>query len=195
MNQIKGKCMGDSNPALIPLSSMRNRDPSLRLVRQIVILLGIAAASSRGQSQTYRALSLDQTGQLSITLESGTVESPPKLPDQVSFSQPLLSGDRRTVAWLANYADPSASQGSSQTITGRLVLYSASHVIRSFGTDQVFWSLQFVNQDRDIAFCTGPTHGGATVCELHRIASGHLRAKWDPHSAGDLPPWVKGLTY
>ena len=157
--------------------------------------LGIVALSPRAQSQSYRSVQLDPAGQLSITLSSGTVLRPPKLQDQISFSQPLISGDHRTVAWLADYADPFGSQDSSDRIAGRLVLYRAGHVLRRFRTDQIFWSWHFVNQDLDIAFCTGPTHGGASGCELHRVVDGHLKARWDTHSVGDPPPWVHGLDY
>jgi hypothetical protein len=159
------------------------------------LFLGIIALSSRAHGQTYQSVRLDSAGQLAITLSSGTVLSPPRLQDQVSFSQPVISDDHQTVAWLADYADPSASQGSSDRIAGRLVVYRAGHVLRTFRTDQVFWSWHFIDQDRDIAFCTGPTHGGASGCELHRIATGHLKARWDTHSVGDPPPWLHGLEY
>ena len=161
----------------------------------LVAVVGIVAGSSRAQGQTYQSVQLDSAGQLSITLTSGTGLRPPRLQDQVSFSQPLISGDHQTVAWLVNYADPSAAQGSADRIAGRLVLYRAGHVLRSFNTDQTFRSWQFVNRDRDIAFCTGPTHGGASGCELHRSGSGHLQARWDTHSPGDPPLWVQGMEY
>ena len=141
----------------------------MKLVDLVTVVLGIVAVSSRAQSQTYQSVELDSAGQLSITLSSGAVLSPPKLKGQVSFSHPQLSSDRGTVAWLANFADTSAPQGSSDPIAQRLVIYRAGHRMRSFGTDQVYWSWQFVNQGRDVAFCTGPTHGGASGCELHRI--------------------------
>jgi hypothetical protein len=165
----------------------------MRLLDIVAIVVGIVAVCSRAQSQTYQSVQLDSAGQLSITLSSGAVLRPPKLQDQVSFSQPLISANHQTIAWLANYADPSAPQGSSDRVAGRLVLYRKGHVFRSFHTDQIFWSWQFVNQDRDIAFCTGPTHGGASGCELHRVDSGHLQARWDTHSLGDPPLWVQGL--
>lgn len=159
-------------------------------------LLGIVAVSSRAQSQTYQSVSLDGAGQLAVTLSSGSVVKPPRLPGQVTFSQPMMSADHRTVAWLANYPDPSAPQDSTANpIPGRLVIFRAGHVLHTFATDQIFWSWQFVRQDGDVAFCTGPTHGGASGCELHRISSGHLQAKWDTHAAGDPPLWVKGLSY
>ena len=167
----------------------------MKLFDCIAVVFGIAVLSSRAQSQTYRSVELDSAGQLSIMLSSGAVLTPPKLRDQVSFSQPMISGDHKTVAWLANYTDPSAAQDSSNRIAGRLVLYRAGHVLRSFSTDQVFWSWKFSNHDTDIAFCTGPTHGGASGCELHRSASGRLQAKWDTHSSGKPPLWVRGLDF
>ena len=166
----------------------------MKLCSLIAVML-VVAATSRAQGQAYQSVQLDSAGQLSITLSTGAVLSPPKLQDQVGFSQPRISDSHRTVAWLANYADPSAPDGSSDRIAGRLVLYRAGHVLRSFDTDQIFWSWQFEHDDREIAFCTGPTHGGATGCELHRSDSGHLQAKWDTHSAGDPPLWVHGLDY
>ncbi len=161
----------------------------------VAVALAMVAVSSRAHSQTFQSVQVDSDGQLSILLSSGAVFRPPKLRDQVSFSQPLIAGNHRTVAWLANYADASASPSSSDRIAGRLVLYRAGHVLRSFSTDQTFWSWQFVNQDRDVAFCKGPTHGGASGCELHRSGSGQLEAKWDTHSSGDPPTWVQGLEY
>jgi hypothetical protein len=167
----------------------------MKLVAIVVTLLGTLAVSSQAESQTYQSVSLDSAGQLSITLGSGSVVTPPKLQDQLSFRQPLVSGDHRTVGWLANYADSAGPQGTNDPIAGRLVLYRAGHVLRTFGTDQIFWSWGFVNQNQDIAFCTGPTHGGASGCELHRISSGLLQAKWDTHSVVDPPFWVKGLDF
>ena len=99
------------------------------------------------------------------------------------------------VAWLANYSNPGDSSVTAGPIAGHLVVYQARHVVRSFATDQIFWSWQFVNRDRDVAFCTGPTHSGASGCELHRIISGRLLARWSTHGPGDPPVWVKGLSF
>ncbi len=103
----------------------------------MAVVFGIAVLSSRAQSQTYRSVELDSAGQLSIMLSSGAVLTPPKLRDQVSFSQPMISGDHKTVAWLANYADSSAAQDSSNRIAGRLVLYCTGQVTFSAASAQI----------------------------------------------------------
>jgi hypothetical protein len=51
-------------------------------------------------------VSVDKNGQLHIVLDSGKEILPPKSRDQVSFGQPAISPDRRTVGWLVMYADP-----------------------------------------------------------------------------------------
>ena len=171
----------------------RNSDRRLvRLSFRVALALGLLAAASQAESQIYQAVGLDSAGQLSITQTSGTVFDAPVLPDQVSASQPRISEDHRTVAWLANYADPPVPSGGD-VIAGRLVLYRAGRVLRTYATDQVFWSWHFVHGSRDVAFCTGPTHGGADTCELHRVETGALLAKWNAHATGNPPHWVDGL--
>jgi hypothetical protein len=168
---------------------------SMKIRQAVTLILCLMAGVSPAGAQTYGSVSLDSAGQLSIIPSAGAIFKAPRLRDQVSFSQPSLSTDHRTLAWLANYPDPTAPPGSADPIAGRLVLYRAGRVLRTYRTDQVFWSWQFVQDGKDVAFCTGPSHGGADTCELHRISSGHRLATWSAHAAGDPPPWVKGLGY
>jgi hypothetical protein len=167
----------------------------MRLLAALLILFMMPSIHAYGQTPQYRSVLIDEKGQLHILLNSGRQILPPKLNLQIAFSDPLLSRDHRTVGWFAEYPDPGAADPANRPYSGELVLYRSGHLLRSFSTEQTFWSWQFANRDRDVAYCTGPTHGGAAECELRSLTSGHLRARWIPDDKVDPPAWAKDLRF
>ena len=102
-----------------------------------------------------------------------------------------VADDRHTRGWLILSPNPA---GTSPIAT-QLRISRDGRVIRTFTTEQVFWSWAFEPGSKRVAFHTGPTHGEpASHCELHDIATGKLIESWD----GDLqsvarPTWTKVL--
>ena len=161
----------------------------MRLLAGLLIFLSTSNLCAQSGIPLYRSVMIDQNGQLHISLGSGKQILSPKLPDQVAFSDPLLSRDHRTVGWLGEYPD------DSYTYSGDLVLYRSGHLLRKFSTGQSFWSWRFANGDRDVAYCDGPMHGGARECDLRSLSSGQLLARWIPDDKGNPPAWAKDLRF
>jgi hypothetical protein len=144
---------------------------------------------------TYKAVTIDGKGQLVIELALGGKVKPPKLPNQIAFEDPRISPDGETVGWLADYPFPGATNYVADPISGNLVLYRAGHIVQHFPTGQVFWSWKFADSYK-VAYCTGPTHGGAGECDLRDIASGRILARWLPDGDNaNTPAWAQGLSY
>ena len=162
---------------------------TMRLLATLLIFLSLPDLCAQSGTPLYRSAMIDQNGQLHILLASGRQILPPRLPYQVAFSNPLLSRDHRTVGWLADYS------GDSYPYSGALVLYRFDHLLRKFSAKQTFWSWRFANGDRDVAYCDGPTHGGASECDLRSLKSGNLLARWIPNDKADPPAWAKDLHF
>jgi hypothetical protein len=167
----------------------------MRLLAIPLVFSMVASLHGSAKTTQYRSALVDEKGQLHVALISGGETLPPKFHNQVAFGEALLSQDRRTVGWLAYYAYPGDSDHAADPIPGRLVLYRYGHVLRSFTTEQVFWSWRFAHRDHDVAYCTGPTHGGGGECELRDITSGHLLARWFPDGKGNPPVWARDLHF
>ena len=167
----------------------------MRLLAALLTLFVMPGIHAHAETPQYRSVLIDEKSQLHILLSSGRQILPPKLNLQMAFSDPLLSADHRTVGWLAEYPDPGAADPANRPYSGELVLYRSGHFLRSFSTEQTFWSWRFANRDRDVAYCTGPTHGGARECELRSLTSGHLRARCIPDDKVDPPVWAKDLRF
>ena len=161
----------------------------MRLLATLSIFISVSNLCAQFTIPLYRSVMVGENGQLHITLESGRQILPPKLPYQVAFNEPLLSRDHSTVGWLADYP------GDSYPYSGELVLYRFGHLLRKFAAKQTFWSWQFANGDRDVAYCDGPTHGGASECDLRSLTSGNLLARWIPSEKADPPAWAKNLHF
>ena len=155
------------------------------------------ALSAQVRTEAFRSAALDAQGQLHIVLSSGKELLAPRRKYQVSFSSPLISPDGKTLGWLVNYPYPGTTSPSVDPIPQTLVLYRTGRVLRTISTGQVFWDWRFYHGSRDIAYCTGPTHGGGGECVLLDIASGHLRERWLPENREDqqTPPWAEGMNF
>jgi hypothetical protein len=140
----------------------------------------------------YRSVSVDKSGQLHIVLDSGKEILPKKTSGQTSFGVPLISPDDHTVGWLEEFADP--GYGSYfREISVTLVIYRAGHVLHRFRADQVLWDWDFRDDGKQVAYSSGPTHGGAAECVLRDVESGRIVAHWWVKSASEPPSWALGL--
>ncbi|MGB7761167.1 MAG: hypothetical protein WBL61_15145 [Bryobacteraceae bacterium] len=153
----------------------------------------LAALSLFASGPVYRSVSVDESGQLHIVLDSGKEILTPKTPGQVSFGSPLISPDSRTVGWLAMYPDPGAIHYVRDPIPGKLVLVRAGRVLHTFTTEQTFWDWQFQDGGKRVAYSTGPTHGGASECVLRDVRSGAIVARWQVRSGSEAPAWARNL--
>ena len=149
----------------------------------------IALASS---DEVYRAASIDDSGQLHITLNNGNEVLPPRLHGQAAFSSPGISADHRTVGWLAQYPNP-FSEARRDLLSGALVLYRNGRILHRFDTDQIFWDWHFQDGGKRVAYSTGPTHRGAAECVLIDASSGKVIARWSVTPNGTPPGWAEPL--
>jgi hypothetical protein len=123
-------------------------------------------------------------------------DTPRELRAQVAFSDAALSSDGTTVGWLANYPNPDGSDPATDYIPQSLVIYRDGRVLSKFSTDQIFWDWKFLNADGgQVAYCTGPTHGGAAECSLHEVTTGRTVSRWLPSQNTNPPAWAKNLHY
>lgn len=149
-----------------------------------------SAAQSGAKPVVIIKVDIDSAGQVHIIDSAGHETIPPKDKDQVSCESARIAEDRRTVGWLAEYANAA----NSYPLPLALVLYRDGKIIRQIGLGQSIWDWQFVNSVNRVAFWTGPTHGGFIPhFELHDVASGKLLAQWDGHLYQRHPAWVDGL--
>ena len=135
----------------------------------------------------------DKTGRVHIRSKNGEEQVVAGKPHQIGIELVQAAPDGQTVGWLVDYSDPDNSSPDA----GKLVIFGGGHIVRRFGTDQVFWSWTFYAQGEQVAYHVGPTHGEeSSHCELHDVKTGRLLAQWD----GDLddskrPQWTRGLDH
>jgi hypothetical protein len=158
--------------------------------RTIPLLVALAIA---GYAADYRSVSVDESGQLHIVLDSGKQILPPKAQGQVSFADPAISPDRRTAGWLAMYPDPTIADDARGQLPFSLVIYRGGRVLHTFNTGQMFWDWQFQDGGKRVAYSTGPTHGGAAECVLRDVDSGRTIARWRVREGADPPAWARAL--
>ena len=171
---------------------MRSIRSTAKLPRRVRLFL-LAALTLGAGGPNYHSVSVDQTGRLHIVLDSGKEILPPKLRGQVSFGDPVISPDRRTVGWLVMYPDPAITYYIGAQIAGSLVIFRAGRVIHTFTTEQMFWDWEFQNGGKQVAYSTGPTHGGATECVLRDVDTGRTLGRWRVKEGEAPPNWAQGL--
>ena len=74
-----------------------------------------------------------------------------------------------------------------------LVIFRAGRVIHTFTTEQMFWDWQFQDGGKQVAYSTGPTHGGAAECMLRDVVSGRTISRWRVKGGEDPPSWAQAL--
>lgn len=158
-----------------------------------LLLLPLAALVFAASGEKYKSASVDQSGQLHILLDSGKEVLPNKIKGQVSFNNPKLSPDRRTIGWVVMYPDISSTGYEGTPLAFNLVLYRAGRVLRTFATEPTLWDWEFQARGKRVAFSTGPTHGGATECILRDVDSGRTVARWRVREGVQAPAWTRTL--
>jgi hypothetical protein len=144
----------------------RLEPPRMRMAHLGGTALLLAAALPLSLRATeYRSVSVDQSGQLHIVLDSGREILPQKVRGQVSFGAELPL---------------------------KLIIYPAGRVLHKFTAEQVFWDWQFQDSGKRVAYSTGPTHGGAAECVLRDVESGRTVARWSVKGS-EPPPWAQTL--
>lgn len=157
-----------------------------------IVFLGLLSAPAA--AETYVQAVIDPGGQLRILTKDRREILPKKKPEQVAFGMPEISPDGHAVGWLALY--PNCC--TSYPIPLKLVIY-ASGKLRTFtGSGLPVWRWCFQAEGKQVAFEQETVHGGIGVhYELRDVATGRLRAKYDPDpnsgASGKPPKWVAEL--
>lgn len=161
-----------------------------------VTLLAILTAWATDTHQIYRSIRIDKNGTLYIITGSGEEIRAPKSKGAVGSDEAKVSSDGRRVGWLALYPFPGLTRGDYDPgpYEGSLVIYAGGKVVQRFETDQMFWDWHFWNGGAQVAFTTGPWHGGAAQARLCDIVTGKTIATWIPDD-GEPPEWAKGLRH
>ena len=171
------------------------------LYRYCVVVLLAGAASAFAASVRYKTASIDEAGQIHILTTAAKEIVPPKFKDQVAFTQQSISPNSKIVGWLELYPYPQPPEITyvPDPIPQCLVLYQNGRALHRFRTDQIFWDWHFWSGGTQVAYVTGPTHGGGGQAILRDVASGRILQRWYPpntDSPETSPPvWVKGLRY
>lgn len=173
----------------------RNRSTSARafgLMRRcpaLMVVLSLAALS--GQTGTYRAVSIDNIGQLHITSTDGKNFVAPKLPGQTAFSGAAISGDRQSVGWLAEAV---ISSSGTSLLPVAVVIFRNGRITRKFLEPyQIVWGWRFEENGKRVAYSVGPTHGGAHECILAETYSGKVIERWHVTPDTAAPGWAESL--
>src|ERR1700678_479228 len=168
----------------------------LYLVCAAILTISSIGASGTGDGDTYTSFFINDTARLHIRLVSGQYVLAPKEKYQAGFDSPAISPDGKTIGWLQLYPFPKTDKDDydSGPIASGLAIYRNRRIIHQFGTPQVFYDWQFRSGGSEVAYATGPTHGGASEALLCDIASGKILARWIPGTANP-PEWAKGLNY
>jgi hypothetical protein len=159
-------------------------------MRTLAAILTLSSAALLWAAGDYRSVWVDEGGQLHLILATGSEVTPRKLPDQVSFLDPKISPDGRTVGWLVTYEDPFSP---SSSLAGSLVLYGNRRILHTFPAVQVFWDWQYRDGGKRVAYSTGPTHGGASECVLRDVRSGRVVLRWRIDRDVRPPEWARTL--
>lgn len=150
----------------------------------------------------YSAVSVDQAGQLHITTEAGRTITPRKKIWQSGFADPKISPDQQTVGWLVEsypeMIDPQTGKHTrmdSQLISNPLILFRQGRIIHTFTVEAIFWDWAFEQNGQQVAYCAGPTHGGASECLLRDTKTGKILQKWHVSQDTNPPAWAANLKF
>jgi hypothetical protein len=148
-----------------------------------------------GNAMRFVAAKIDSNGRLHLVTDAGSEVLAPKLKWQTRFEQVAIAEDGRTVGWLADYPDPTVTYYKGATLAGKLVIFRHGQIVRAFDSEQIFWGWGFRSGGAQVAFCTGPTHSGASECLLRRVDSGAVIERWAVNDAETPPAWSQDLYY
>jgi hypothetical protein len=148
-----------------------------------------------GGGPRYASAKIDANGRLYLVTSTGIEVHAPKLKGQTHFEQVEIAEEGRTVGWLADYPNPTVTNYKGAMLAGNLVVFRNGRILHVFDTEQVFWGWAFRGAGSQVAYCTGPTHGGTAECLLRRVDSGAVMERWVVKGDGTPPAWVHDLRY
>jgi hypothetical protein len=139
---------------------------------------------------------VDGSGIVHVVEDGGVHKTVGKARDQVGASMVKIAEDRKTAAWAADY--PNCC--TSYPIPLALVIYHKGRVRHRLGDGMMIYDWKFWAHGRQVAFCSGTTHGPSTGrCELHDVESGRTLATVEPRQVVEeprdynYPRWAQGL--
>src|SRR4051794_35555921 len=140
----------------------------------------VTVSVSGSQPATYHSVSIGSTGRVHIVSQSGREMVPPRVNHQVAFGSPAISPDGRTIGWLVlyPYPEPAGYKYVRDPIPGLLVLYRNGRIIRRLRMEPTVYKWRFQSDSKQVAYCTGPLHGGGTECSVRSVDSGEITAYW-----------------
>lgn len=170
------------------------------MVSSVLAGQGSQALPTAPPAETYQSAVLAADGSLVITTSAPKTVVVPKVGDQTSFSEPILSALRTAVGAQANF--PNCC--TSYDIPLQLVVYANGRVHRFTGTGLPIFDWHFADGGTRVAFGQEPVHFGCAIhYELREIESERLVDSVDiPQRCGQVtdppvvkpPKWVSELT-
>src|SRR5262245_51767811 len=169
------------------------------LLLTAAILAGASMSSAAQTADIYVRAAADSAGPLRIQRAKGKPVVVAMDLEQVAFDKVAVSGDGRSVGWLALY--PNCC--TSYPIPLKLVIYSQGRRRTFVGSGLPIWRWRFTADGRQVSFEQETVHGGIGVhYELREVASGRLIEAYDPPGPdapdslpppGNAPAWVAEL--
>jgi hypothetical protein len=173
------------------------------LKQQLLCLATLAVAGQlagvSSAPETERLINkayVDSSGTVHVVEHSGSDKSIPKEKDQVGASMLKITVEKKTAGWTAEYANCCTSYPIPMT----LVIYHDGRIRHRLHDGMMIYDWKFWAHGRQIAFCTGTTHGRSTGhCELHDVESGRTLATVEPRRVVadprdyKYPPWAQSL--
>ena len=153
---------------------------------------GATSISPAATTITITSITVDEAGAVRLVRSDGKEVVPPKEPDQVGSSSPLLAGNKQAAGWLVD----SANCCTSYPISLKLIIYRPGRPLRRFGSEMGIFDWCFVAGGRQVAFYTDTVHGNfAPHFELRDVESGRLLSQWDGHLTPRSPSWTRLLKF
>lgn len=155
----------------------------------VTVLAAALTISAQTDPRTFEKIYVGTDGLAHLVDVSGKDTAMPKEKDQVEVSEPRLSTDRRTAAWLVHQDNCC----TSYTIPTRLAVYHGGKK-RILGDGLMIYDWCFVADDSQIAMSTGTVHfTDSRHLLLFDIRSGHRLQEWTGAPDQTPPSWAKDL--
>ena len=147
--------------------------------------------SSEPQSGAIERAFAEHDGSVHVMKSGGQTDSVPKEKDQVGSSMIKIAEDGRTVGWTVLYDNCC----TSYPIPLLLVIYKDGKVQQRLNKGgQMIYDWGFRASGKQVAFCTGTTHGDSGGhCELHDAITSRTIAVINGHLDKGSPAWARGL--
>jgi hypothetical protein len=134
---------------------------------------------------------LSSSGTVHIVRRDGSDAEISKQEGEVGCSEPIISDDRKSVAWVVDY---DTGLPSSSPAAGMLVIYRIRGPVLRLGGMPIIWKWPFLAGGKQVAFYTNTLHGDlAPHFELRDIPTGRLLGKWNGPLDEKSPAWTDSL--